>query len=410
MPASSAVTESAAHQAKARDRLILVMAVACGILVANLYFGQPLAGPISASLALPPATAGLAVTLTQAGYAVALLLLVPLGDLLETRALVVGTIGIGALALAAGAVSTAPLPFFLASFAIGVCSVSAQILVPYAAHIAHEHERGHVVGRVMSGLLLGIMLSRPVASFVTSLAGWHAAYALAAMLMAVLAVLLARILPRRKPATSLRYGRLLVTLGTIWKSHPILRYRALVHAGLLGSFIYFWTAVPLYLATQLHLTQRGIALFALAGVSGALVAPRAGRVADAAQGRPRLARRAQLVAIAAAIVPFLLCLLCLVRGGPLAIAALVAAAILLDAAVTANMILSQRAIFSLGEDIRTRVNALYMTTIFSAAAAGSTLAAWALARGGWRLTALLGAALPTASLIYALVRNPRRAG
>lgn len=403
--AAPAVTQETAQQARARGRLILCMAIACGILVANLYFGQPLAGPISASLGLAPATAGIAVTLTQAGYAAGLLLLVPLGDLVETRALVVSSIALGAVALAAGAVITSALPFFVASFAIGVCSVSAQILVPYAAHIAHEHERGHVVGRVMSGLLLGIMLSRPVASFVTSLLGWHAVYGLSAALMAVLAIVLAYVLPRRKPESALRYHKLLVSLGAIWMSHPILRYRALIHAGLLAAFIYFWTAVPLYLIAHFHFTQRGIALFALAGVSGALVAPRIGRIADAAQGRPRLARTAQLAAITASIVPFILSL---AGRGPLAIAALVAAAILLDAAVTANMILSQRAIFSLGDDIRTRINALYMTTIFSAAAAGSTLAAWSLARSGWHLTALIGAALPTASLTYAVIRDPGR--
>lgn len=130
--------------------IILTLAFGCGLLVANLYFGQPLAAPISASTGLPPSLAGVPVTLTQVGYAIALLLLAPLGDICETRAVVVPIVLIGLLALVAAALSSSPGPFLVAALGIGICPVGGQILLPYAARLAPEHERGQVVGKVMS--------------------------------------------------------------------------------------------------------------------------------------------------------------------------------------------------------------------------------------------------------------------
>ena len=286
--------------------IILTLAFGCGLLVANLYFGQPLAAPISASTGLPPSLAGVPVTLTQVGYAIALLLLAPLGDICETRAVVVPIVLIGLLALVAAALSSSPGPFLVASLLIGICPVGGQILLPYAARLAPEHERGHVVGKVMSGLILGIMLSRPMGSFVASVAGWRAIYWLIAAGEAVLAVLLLKVLPSLRPQTSLSYMALLRSLLPIWRNHAELRYRAVIHAGLLAAFILFWTAAPLHLARDFGLGQQAIGLFALAGVSGACVAPFVGRIADAGHRKPRIARAAQLVALTTAVIPFVI--------------------------------------------------------------------------------------------------------
>lgn len=377
-----------------------MLAFGCGLLVANLYFGQPIAAPISASTGLPSSMAGLPVTLTQLGYAIALLLLAPLGDMYETRTLVVPIVALGALALIAAAMSRSPLPFLVSSFAIGISPVGGQILLPYAAHLAPEHERGHIVGKVMSGLLLGIMLSRPVGSFVTSLAGWRAMYWLIAAAATVLAMLLWAVLPPRRPERSIGYGALLRSLFTIWRSHPALRYRAVIHAGLLSAFILFWTAAPLRLAEDFGFGQCEIALFALAGVSGACVAPYIGRIADAGHRRPKIARIAQLTALATSMVPFIISFM---GHGMKAVVILACSGIILDAAVTANMILTQRVIFSLGDEIRTRINSLYMGSIFAAGAGGSALGGWAIASGGWSLAASVGCILTGGSLLYALL-------
>ena len=264
-----------------------LLAASCGLIVANIYYAQPLVGPISADLGLSPQLAGLIVTMTQIGYGVGLLLIVPLGDLFENRRLVFSIIALGALALGCAALSTHPLPFLLAALMIGFGSVAVQILIPYAGHLAPEATRGRVVGNVTTGLMLGIMLSRPVSSFIAAIASWHMVYAASAILMGALALVLQRALPPRKPTARLGYLSLLASMVQLARTTPALRRRALYQAFLFGAFSLFWTTVPLLLAgPAFHFSQAGIAWFALAGVSGAIAAPIAGRVADRGWTRP----------------------------------------------------------------------------------------------------------------------------
>jgi predicted MFS family arabinose efflux permease len=278
---------------------------------------------------------------------------------------------------------------------LGLSSVTVQILVPYASHLAPEAVRGRVVGNVMGGLMLGIMLARPVASFVTEIASWHVVFLGSTVVMMVLAVTIRWVLPRRMPASRPRYGELLASMGHLARKTPILQRRALYHAFLFGAFSLFWTTTPLWLAgPDFHLSQAGIALFALAGVSGAIAAPIAGRLADRGWSRP-----ATGMSMLAAAAAFLMTHIGH-AGSPLALAVLVAAAILLDFGVTANMVVGQRAIFVLGAAYRGRLNGLYMATFFVGGAIGSALGGWAYARGGWPLTSWVGFALPIAALLY----------
>jgi predicted MFS family arabinose efflux permease len=390
---STSITAPAARGASAGVTLLL--AAACGLIVANLYYAQPLAGPIGASLGLSPGATGLIVTLTQIGYGIGLLFIVPLGDLVETRRLVRTLIALVTLALLAAALSTAPLPFLAAMLAIGLLSVAAQVLVPYAAHLAPPEHRGRMVGNVMSGLLMGIMLARPVASFVAQLASWHAVFWFSAVAMAVLAVLLGVALPRRQPAATLPYGRLLATMADLARTSVVLRRRSLYHAAMFGAFSVFWTTAPLRLAREFGLSQSGIALFALAGVAGAIASPIAGRLADAGRGRI-----ATVLAMACAIVGFALSRVG-APGSTTALAAMVAAGIVIDFGVTTNLVVGQRAIFTLGDDVRSRLNGLYMATFFGGGAIGSAFGGLAFAHARWPGAAWLGAALPAAALAYA---------
>ncbi len=381
--------------------LILLLATACGLLAANIYVSQPLAGPIGAVLGLPPAARGLVSTMAQVGYGTGLLLLVPLVDLVENRRLVVCVLCLVVLALAGAALSTAAAPFLLFSALIGFGSVAAQILVPYAAHLAPDASRGRVVGDVMSGLMLGIMLARPVASVVTEATSWHVVFALQAVLMVGLAVVLCLLLPPRRPPPGPGYAALLLSMGRLLLRTPALQRRALYHACLFGAFSAFWTAVPLLLATRYHLSQNGIALFALVGVAGAVAAPLAGRVADRGWTRPATA-----LAMAATFAALLLARFG-IGGSPFGLAMLAAAAVLLDLGVTANNVLGQRAIYGLDAALRGRLNGLYMATFFVGGAAGSALGGWAYARGGWSLTSWMGLALPV--LAFAGFLTERRA-
>ncbi|MFC0708143.1 MFS transporter [Azorhizophilus paspali] len=372
-----------------------LLAAACGLVVANLYYAQPLAGPISQSLGLSPQLAGLIVTMTQVGYGLGLLLIVPLGDLLENRRLVTAQIVAVTAALLLAAFSTHALPFLAAAWLIGIGSVAVQVMVPFAAHFAPEHMRGQVVGNVMSGLMFGIMLARPVASFVADLLSWHAVFALSAAVMVLLATVLWRTLPERRPEQRIGYLALLASLGRLWRNTPALRRRALYQACLFAAFSLFWTVTPLLLASPAFgLSQSGIALFALVGVAGALCAPVAGRLAD--RGLTRAGSATAMVLVAAAFALTHLA----PAGSHTALTLLVLAGVVLDAGVTANLVLGQRLIYMLGAEQRSRLNGLYMATFFAGGAIGSTLGAWAYAHGGWTLASSIGLALPLAALLY----------
>jgi len=387
--------ESATHGAReVSPGITLLFAFACGLLVANLYYAQPLAGPIAASLGLAPSATGLIVTLTQIGYGAGLLFIVPLGDLLETRRLVRVLAVLAMLALLAAALARHALPFLAAVLGIGLSSVAAQVLVPYAAHLAPEAHRGRVVGNVMSGLMLGIMLARPVSSFVAQLSSWHVVFYLSSAAMAALAVLLGVALPPRQPSSTLSYGALLSSMRHLAWTTRVLQRRALYHAAMFGSFSVFWTTAPLHLARDFHLSQGGIALFALAGVAGAVASPIAGRWADRGGMRPATIFAMLLAAASYGLAQ---------AGGAgttLGLAAMVLAGIALDFGVTTNLVVGQRAIFALGAEIRSRLNGLYMATFFAGGALGSALGGWAYARGGWPAASLLGAALPLAALTW----------
>jgi predicted MFS family arabinose efflux permease len=368
--------------------IVFLLAAACGLLAANLYYGQPLAGPISRSLGLSPQATGLIVTLTQIGYGLGLLLIVPLGDLIENRRLVLVMVGISALALLGAALAPHAALFLAAAFLIGFASVALQVLVPYAAHLAPDAQRGRVVGNVMSGLMLGIMLARPLASFIAELFSWHAVFFLSAGLMILLALVLGWALP-------LHYGQLLASMMHLVATTPILRRRALYHTALGAAFSLFWTTTPLLLAgPAFHLSQGGIALFALVGVAGAIAAPVAGRIGDRGWTRPATAL-AMVVAITAFLITHIA-----PEGSALSLGLLVVAAILLDAGVTGNMALGQRMIFSLGAESRGRLNGLYMAAFFVGGSIGSALGGWAYAHGEWTLTSWVGMAFPVVALLY----------
>jgi len=374
--------------------MTLLLATACGLVVANLYYAQPLIGLIAPAIGLGPTASGLIVTLTQLGYCAGLALLVPLGDLVENRRLTLLTLGGATLALGVAAIAPSA-PWFLASaLGIGLGSVAVQMLIPIAAHLAPDASRGRVVGNVMSGLLLGIMLARPLASLVAHAFGWRALFAASAVMMMIVAVALRALLPQRRPVADCSYAALIGSLWTLLRKTPVLRRRAAYQANLFAAFSLYWTAVPLELAgPTFGLTQRGIALFALAGAAGAVAAPIAGRVADRGWSRS-----ATGVSLATVVVALLLAW----RGSAGSMAALLAAGILLDLGVQANLVLGQRAIYALGANARSRLNGIYMALFFGGGAFGSAIASLAYTTGGFALVSWIGLAFPLAALlIYA---------
>ncbi len=370
--------------------------------MANIYYAQPLAGPIGQALGLDVRATGLIVTFTQIGYGLGLLFVVPLGDLVETRRLVLIALAVSFAALLVAATARQATPFLIASLVIGIGSTAVQVLVPYAANLAPASIRGRVVGQVMSGLLIGIMLSRPTASILDDLWGWPAVFYFAAGLMGLIGIALAWSLPPLYPKAGARYLALLRSMVHLYRTTPVLRRRAFYQALLFGAFTLFWTTSPLLLAGPVfHLSQRGIALFALAGVAGAIAAPLGGHLADKGWSRA-----ATGLAMASVLGGFLLTRV-LHSGSFTALLLLTVGAILLDFGVSSSLVVGQRAIYTLGAEYRSRLNGLFMATFFAGGAVCSAVGAWAYAHGGWKLATEIGMALPLAALAYFATEKSR---
>ena len=200
--------------------ITFLLAISCGLIVANLYYAQPLVGPVSRELGLSPQAAGLVVTMTQMGYSIGLLLIVPISDLLENRRLVLIMMGLGCLAQLATAFAMQPLQFLAAGAFAGLGSVSVQLLMLYAAHLAPEASRGRVVGNVSGGLMLGILLARPIASFITAISSWHVVFVFAALVMAALFVVLGRAFRNASPRRACATANCSPRWGACWSRPP----------------------------------------------------------------------------------------------------------------------------------------------------------------------------------------------
>ncbi|WP_339480762.1 MFS transporter [Pseudomonas sivasensis] len=378
--------------------MVMLFAFCCGAIVANIYYAQPIIELIAPDIGLTPATASLIVSLTQIGYALGLFFLVPLGDLLENRKLMLLTTVVAIASLLGAAFTAQPNLFLLVSLLIGFSSVSVQILIPLAAHLAPAESRGRVVGSIMGGLLLGILLARPVSSVVADHFGWRAMFMAAAGLMAFISVVLMLTIPKRQPDHSATYGQLLGSLGTLLRRQPVLRQRAFYQGCMFATFSLFWTAAPLELARNHGLSQSEIALFALVGALGAIAAPIAGRLADA--GHTHLASLLAMLFAALSFLPAFVHPLYSVIG-------LAVTGVVLDFCVQMNMVLGQRAIYALDANSRSRLNALYMTSIFIGGAFGSAIASSVYEHGGWLGVMLVGSAFPLVALLRFLSASRR---
>lgn len=390
------MTDDSIQKKQVPKWLMFLLAASCGLIVANLYYAQPLVGPISKALGLSASFSGMIVTVTQIGYVIGLLFIVPLSDLVENRRLAVSILGVAVCALLMAGLTHHAGLFFAAAFLIGAGSVVAQVLVPYAAYLSSKEEQGRAVGTVMSGLLLGIMFARPISSFLTGLFQWNVIFLLSAAIMLILMILLTRLLPKRAPVKTLPYCKMIASLGPLFRATPVLRRRALYQACLFCSFSLFWTVAPLWLAKHFGLSQTGIALFALVGVGGAAASPIAGRLADKGWSR-------KLTTLAFIIAASSFALSHLFQSTPgLALVIFCIAGVLLDMSVSGNLVLGQQAIYALGEQARGRMNGMFMAVFFAGGAVGSAAGGWLFAQGGWNAASVFGLVMPLVALIYHL--------
>lgn len=380
--------------------MFIVVGISIALFASNLYYAQPLITTISADLGLTPAWSGTVVSAGQIGYAVGLLVLVPLADTVENKRLalvcsvitLIGIVGI-ATAQSAGA-------FLSFAAMVGISSSGAQILVPYISHLVPEARRGRIIGSIMAGVLTSVMLARPFALFVAAAWGWRTVYYFSAGATLCAVVGLWRMMPPRRPPRAIPYRETFFSMRRLFANEPQVQRRTAYQAVLFASFTMFWAVTPIVLADRFALSYTRMGLFALVGVGGVLAAPLAGRWSDNGSTRMGTAFASFLI-----VISFALSIWSVHIG---ILLALIAAAAVIDASIQMAQVLSRMVVLEVHSDIRGRVNALYMTIVYLSGAAGSIIGVSLYFRFGWTAVAILGALAGLAVLVGAIL-EPRSA-
>lgn len=370
----------------------LLFAAACGLAVANVYYAQPLLDSLAAQFGISHSSVGMVITVTQICYAIGLILLVPLGDLLNRRRLIPGMmlISVAALVVVGTAANRGILLGGMA--VVGLLAVVTQVLVAYAATLAAPESRGRVVGVVTSGVVIGILLARTFAGLLTDAAGWRSVYLASAGLMLIVACILLKVLPGKDPEkTSLKYPQLLRSVLGLFVQERILRVRAMLALLIFMAFSILWTSLVLPLSSPpLSLSHSAIGAFGLAGAAGAVAAARAGRLADRGMGQ-----RTTGVALALLLVSWLP-----IRYTEHSLLSLILGILLLDMAVQAVHVTNQSMILSVRPEARSRLTAAYMTFYSIGSATGSIASTSIYARFGWDGVCILGAGVSAFALLF----------
>lgn len=379
--------------------IILLMSVTTGLVVASNYYAQPLLHTISQQFKLTETQAGSIVMTAQMAYAIGLMFLVPLGDMIERRKLVVIMTLLSAAGLLVSGFSNSFSLLLIGTALTAMLSVVAQVLVPFAATLAAPEQRGKVVGTITSGLLLGILLGRTVSGGLASLGSWRTVYWVAAILIVINACVLWRVLPTYKSTVSLRYTALLASIFHLYKAEPQLRARSLIGALTFASFSMFWTPLTFLLASPpYNFEDATIGLFGLAGAAGALAAHRFGKLSDHGYGNQATWTGLALMAVSWVLLSL----------GATSVAALVIGILVLDMMIQGVHITNQATIYRLDPAARSRLAAGYMSCYFIGGALGSLAASVLYASGGWQAVVIGGLVVSLVGLIYALISPSAR--
>jgi predicted MFS family arabinose efflux permease len=372
--------------------MVLLFAIAAGLAVANVYYAQPMLHLMAAEFGIPKGSAGIIVTVTQIGYGLGLLLIVPLGDVLNRRKLISGQMLLSVLALMIIGFAHHRFVFFTGMVLLGLLAVVTQVLVAYSATLAAPSERGRVVGLVTSGVVTGILLARTVSGTMADLGGWRSVYLLSAGLTLILTGILMKVLPvadQHKTLTS--YPKLLFSMFRLFAAEPLLLIRSLIAMFLFAAFSTLWTALVFPLsAPSFSLSSTEIGLFGLVGVLGTLGATKAGQLADRGKAQWTTGIALSLLLLSWLSIGFT----------ESSLWALVLGIIILDLAVQAVHVTNQSMIYTLQPEARSRIVAGYMIFYSIGSGLGSIMATKVFAAAGWTGVCVLGAGFSLLALLF----------
>ncbi|CNH00930.1 putative transporter protein [Yersinia thracica] len=371
--------------------MVLLFAMASALAVANVYFAQPLLDIMAADLNASPSAIGLVVTLTQAGYALGLIFIVPLGDLWDRRKLIIGQLLLSAMALILVSLAPTFSLLLMALLIIGLMAVVVQVFVAFAAALAPEQQRGKVVGQVTSGIVLGILLARFISGTMADFAGWRSVYFCSAAVMLLMAVMFYRVMPHAAKSAPSSYRQLLFSLCELFISERELRIRATLALLIFMAFSVLWTAMVLPLSSPPYaLSHSQVGLFGLAGIAGALAASRAGQLADRGLGRKTTQIALALLLFSWLPIAFL----------PHSLWWLVIGVVILDFSVQAVHVTNQSIILALRPDAQSRLVAGYMLFYSIGSAIGAISTTWVYSHAGWSGVCLLGAIISAVAILF----------
>lgn len=381
---------------KIKGSLVLLMATACGIIVANLYYAQPLLSQIASTFNVSQQSISLVPMLNQIGYAIGMFFILPLGDIKEKRSLIILMLLLSAVSLTLMSVSQNINMLFFSAFAIGLTNVAPHLIIAFAAQLSKPSERGKIIGTVMSGLLIGILFSRTFSGIVGSAFSWRLVYAIAVGLIILLTLLLWILFPFSPAKSNIGYTNLLKSLWNLIKNEPVLRQASLSGAMMFAAFSAFWTTLIFLLESPAYkLGAQTAGLFGLVGVIGALAVPLVGKFADKKSPKFTL-----LIAVFCSALSFI----CFWMLG-LKLWGLIIGVILLDLGTQSGQISNQTKIYALNGEARNRINTVFMVSYFIGGSLGSYLGVYGWSRFGWNGVCAVGLCFLLVEIISQIIRK-----
>ncbi len=382
--------------------LVVLMAIAIGVIVANLYYLQPLLHEVRSGFHVSTASTSLLITLIQIGYVIGLFFILPLGDMFVRRHLIVAIFLLAAVAMLGASFVHSFAFFAVLTVVIGLSSVAGQIIIPFGADLAPDDQRGRVVGQLMTGLLGGVLLSRTLSGAISQAIGWRGVYQVSAGLLVVMALVMRLALPKERSRDRMEYRHLLTGGLAMMRDSSQLRRRGWFGATAFGAFSVLWSTLAFQLSgAPFHYSSGVIGLFGLFGLAGITAANVTGRLAD--QGRTGAATMAAAVLIAVAFG-----VLYLGRHNAVLI---VVGIILLDAGSQGIHVSNQSIIYAIAPSQRSTINSIYMVCFFLGASVGSLASGYGYSHWGWNGTCAVGGVFGVATIVPAILwrHAPERA-